>query len=96
MKKDSINGFLVQITNADQYIYLRNKSGKPLVFEVFSGEVSITQDLTKDKKILLAGEIEKPQVAWPLYLTEVTFSMHEIKDQEIVDRVVDTVWRGKL
>ena len=94
--KKSIMGFLVQITNADQYIYLRSAGGKVLAFEVYSGETSIIQDLSQDKEIIIAGEVEKPKLAGPTYLIEVTFSMHEIKDQGIVDRVVDTAWKGKV
>lgn len=92
-KEDSIHGYLVQITNADQYVYLRSNAGKPLVFTVFSGETSMFQDLTNKKEIIKPGEELKLKLGIPLYLTEITFSMHEIKDHEVIDRVVNTVWK---
>lgn len=89
----TIMGFLVQITNADQYIYLRSEKGAPLVFTAFGSEVSTVQDLTEDKKVLLGKEATDIHLAIPVYLTTIMFSMHAIKDQEIIDRVVNTIWK---
>lgn len=90
----TIMGFLVQITNADQYVYFRSKKGSPLVFTAFAAETSAIQDLTEDKKILLGEKATDISLAIPVYLTTITFSTHAIKDQEVIDRVVDTIWKA--